>query len=335
MWKKLSCSFAELNLDITLGGGQSFRWSKSVEGEWLGAIYGHICSLKRDTNGNLLYQFHTPIKNTLQNDKELPPAKRQRKAKSKVQNTVPLKKEESPLKYHENILKEYFNLNFPLVENYDSWSELDENFKKVSQKYKGIRILRQDPVENLFSFICSTNNNIPRITSMVEKLCLNYGEKIGDVNGQEFHDFPKIDRLAKPDVEQELRQMGFGYRAKYIHQTAKVLQNEKPEGWLQNLRKVTYKEAHNALISLPGVGAKVADCVCLMSLDKYEAIPIDTHIWQVTVKDYIPKFKAAKTLTGQIYQEVGDFYRERFGDCAGWANTVLFASDLKMFKDSK
>jgi len=71
--------------------------------------------------------------------------------------------------------------------------------------------------------------------------------------------------------------LGFGYRAKYIATTARLIANEKSPDWLSNLRKVPYKEAHEELLSLSGVGPKVADCVCLMSMDKSEAVPVDTH----------------------------------------------------------
>ncbi|GIX77455.1 hypothetical protein CDAR_491721 [Caerostris darwini] len=331
MWKKLSCSFSELNLDITLAAGQSFRWTKSTNSEWLGVISGLVCSLKQDTEGNLLYQFHNSISKDSSDNQNSPPAKRQRKNLKKSLKTVVKNNDLG----NESILNEYLNLNFNLEDHYILWSKADENFKSIGNIHRGIRILRQDPIENLFSFICSANNNIPRITSMVEKLCSNYGERILQVKDRVLYTFPTIDRLAADDVETNLRNLGFGYRAKYINQTAKVLLNEKPLGWLENLRKVPYKEAHQALLSLPGVGAKVADCICLMSLDKYEAIPVDTHIWQVTLKDYMPHLKNSKNLTNKIYQEIGDFYRDRFGDYAGWANTVLFANDLKMFKKDK
>lgn len=63
------------------------------------------------------------------------------------------------------------------------------------------------------------------------------------------------------------------------------------------------------LCSLPGVGPKVADCVCLMSLDKHDAIPIDTHIWQIAVRDYLPHLKKMKTITDKSYREIGkDIY---------------------------
>ncbi|GFT71873.1 hypothetical protein NPIL_511091 [Nephila pilipes] len=334
MWKKLPCNFSELNLDITLAAGQSFRWMKSADDVWLGVISDLVCSVKQDINGNLLYNFHNSVESSLNTEQIDPPKKRLKRTSQKSQKSV-TENCNNFSSCNEEIIKDYFNLKFQLEDHYALWSKADENFKSVGQNYKGIRILRQDPVENLFSFICSANNNIPRITSMVEKLCSNYGKALFQIGDRVFHTFPSADRLAADDVEAKLRTLGFGYRAKYINQTAKILLNEKPPNWLDTLRKVSYEEAHQALLTLPGVGAKVADCVCLMSLDKYDAIPVDTHIFQVTLKDYMPHLKNSKALTNKVYQEIGDFYRKRFGEYAGWANTVLFANDLKMFKDRK
>ncbi|XP_013774934.1 N-glycosylase/DNA lyase-like [Limulus polyphemus] len=234
-----------------------------------------------------------------------------------------------------NILSDYFQLSINLDKLYNQWTTVDENFGKVAKHFPGVRILRQDPTENLVSFICSSNNNIARITSMVEKLCQKYGSKLLEVNGRMFYNFPSLEALAGETVEQELRKLGFGYRAKYISETAKhITLNLSPE-WLESLRKVPYEEARTALMQLPGVGAKVADCVCLMSLDKPGAIPIDTHVWQITVRDYLHHLKATKSLTDKVYSQVGNFFRERFGEYAGWAHSVLFSADLKKFKEKK
>ena len=63
----------------------------------------------------------------------------------------------------------------------------------------------------------------------------------------------------------------------------------------------------SALCELPGVGHKVADCVCLMSLDKTDAIPVDTHVWQISCRDYnIPELKKSKSLTNKAYKAIGD-----------------------------
>ena len=109
---------------------------------------------------------------------------------------------------------------------------------------------------------------------------------------------PKPSDLAHPSVEAHLRLLGFGYRAKYLYQTAVMVANDHNPGWLNSLRnpespvrgcKVSsagemipggregYRAAHAELLTLQGVGPKVADCVCLMGLGWGEAVPVDTH----------------------------------------------------------
>lgn len=235
----------------------------------------------------------------------------------------------------EDILKDYLQLSVDIPALYKKWSDVDPNFKQLERNFTGIRMLRQDPVENLFSFICSQNNNISRIGQLVEKLCNNYGDLVTNFQGESYYSFPPIEKLAGDSVEEELRKLSFGYRAKFINASAKKIMENGAEDWLWNLRKVPYKEAHEALCSLPGVGAKVADCVCLMSLDKTDAIPIDTHMWQIAMRDYLPHLAKNKTLTDRTYQEIGKFWRELHGEYAGWAHSVLFSADLKRFKDLK
>ncbi|XP_022085165.1 N-glycosylase/DNA lyase-like isoform X2 [Acanthaster planci] len=230
-----------------------------------------------------------------------------------------------------SILKDYFQLNISLEKLYKTFKAADANFTKVCPGFPGVRVLRQDPTENLFSFICSSNNNISRITGMVETLCSTYGEEIAILDDRPWHAFPSVSALARDGIEQELREKGFGYRAKFINQTAKYIKAQ-PEGWLEGLRQLAYEEAHAELMKLPGVGAKVADCVCLMSMDKMDAIPVDTHVWQIASRDYMPSLNKTKSLTDKVYKEIGAFFRELFGEYAGWAHSVLFSADLKKFQ---
>lgn len=94
----------------------------------------------------------------------------------------------------------------------------------------------------------------------------------------------------------------------------------------------SYQDAHRELTALYGVGHKVADCVCLMSLDKPEAIPVDTHVWSIALDNYMPHLKKTKNMTDKAYREVGNFFRQLFGPYAGWAHSILFAADLRQFK---
>ncbi len=132
----------------------------------------------------------------------------------------------------------------------------------------------------------------------MERLCVHYGPLIGHIDDKPYYDMPPPSALAKPGVEAHLRQLGFGYRARYLAETAFMISQENEEGWLDSLRnpespvlgaKVSnagemlpegrkgYREAHEALLALQGVGPKVADCVCLMGLGWGEAVPVDTH----------------------------------------------------------
>ena len=161
----------------------------------------------------------------------------------------------------ENLLHSYFYLDISLPDLYKHWSTVDPHFKTTALRFAGVRILRQDPWECLVGFICSSNNNIARITQMMEKLCIHYGTKLGTLNGHVYYDFPAPNALAHPSVEQNLRRLGFGYRAKYIQSTAHTIAHEKPKGWLHSLRGQPYSVAKESLLGLSGVGAKVADCV--------------------------------------------------------------------------
>jgi N-glycosylase/DNA lyase len=126
--------------------------------------------------------------------------------------TSSLSEERTCESIYENLIKDYFQLNVSIAALYKTWSEVDSNFQLVSTKFEGIRLLRQDPVENLFSFICSSNNHISRISSMIEKLCENYGQEVGQVDGKAYFSFPTVSELSDDGVESELRNLGFGYR---------------------------------------------------------------------------------------------------------------------------
>lgn len=253
----------------------------------------------------------------------------------------------------EALLASYFNLSHSLTTLYAQWSSADANFRKRAPGFTGVRILNQDAWEALIGFICSSNNNISRISQMVHKLCLHYGAYIGSIDDRSMHDFPTPASLTAPGVEAHLRELGFGYRARYIAQTAQIVSQDRPAGWLQGLRNPasiawagalaaaednekqrSYKHAHEQLLQLTGVGPKVADCVCLMGLGWGEAVPVDTHVWQIAMRDYKFGGKSKnKTLTKAMYDAVGDHFRELWGDQAGWAHSVLFTADLRTFSD--
>ena len=205
-------------------------------------------------------------------------------------------------------LKEYFQLStISLSKLYSDWSEVDETMREACHECPGVRILCQDPLETLISFICSSNNNISRISLMINRLSRHFGTSLGTYRGLEFYSFPSVESLSGPGVEDKLRELGFGYRAKYVSGAMSYLSSQ-PSNWLESLKDLSYPEAWEALQVIPGVGPKVSDCVCLMGLQKYEAVPVDVHMWRVSERLY--GFKGAgKNLSIALYKEIGIYGR--------------------------
>lgn len=126
--------------------------------------------------------------------------------------------------------------------------------------------------------------------------------------------------------------LGFGYRAKYIANTAQMIA-AKPQDWILSLFEQDYETCKESLLELSGVGPKVSDCICLFAFRKTGTIPVDTHVWNIAVRDY--KMTSSKTLNPKVYKLIGDKFRDIFGEYAGWAHTLLFVQDLKTPAPSK
>uniref|UniRef100_A0A2A4JB61 N-glycosylase/DNA lyase n=1 Tax=Heliothis virescens TaxID=7102 RepID=A0A2A4JB61_HELVI len=169
---------------------------------------------------------------------------------------------------------------------------------------------------------------------MVEKLCTHYGEKICEYEGDTYYAFPEVEKLSHNGVEAELRNLGFGYRAKFIQKSAAQIVEWGGVAWFNSLQDMKYKDAKVELMKLHGIGPKVADCICLMSLNHLEALPVDTHVYQIAAQNYLPHLRGKKNVTEKMYTEIGDHFRSLYGDLAGWAHTVLFCADLKKFQQT-
>lgn len=105
-----------------------------------------------------------------------------------------------PEEYYKSLLRSYFRLDVDLEKHYEQWSAAHKHFREEATRFYAIRMLDQEPVENLFSFICSQNNHISRISSLVEKLCSMYGPKICDFDGVTYYAFPDAEKLSVPEV---------------------------------------------------------------------------------------------------------------------------------------
>jgi N-glycosylase/DNA lyase len=205
--------------------------------------------------------------------------------------------------------------------------ELGPELVPYIEQLPGLRVLRpSDVVEEAFCFLCTPNNNLARILKMVRSLAA-FGPRL---ERQDFHRFPDLKTIAELD-EQCLREKGFGYRARTIPAIAKQVLDRGGAAWLEGLRSQPYAVAHEQLVSLKGVGPKLADCICLFALHHEEAVPVDTHLWQAAKRHYFRDWEG-KSLTDRRYREIGDEFRRRFGNLAGWAHQYLFYDNLKNWR---
>jgi N-glycosylase/DNA lyase len=234
-------------------------------------------------------------------------------------------------------LRNYFQLDISIATLYKEWSAQCRRLQTIAKCIPGVRMIDQDPWECLVSFICSSNNNIPRITKMLSAIRKEYGRPLLTIANHTIYSFPSLQDLLENATENDLRtKCGMGYRAKYLMETMKILNEKGGEDYLWNeLRTITDPvELQTKLCEFCGVGPKVADCVALFSLRQDNAIPVDTHVWNIALRDYDPDgtLRTIKSLTPKHYQLVGDIFRQRFPNRAGWAHSLLFVAELPSFR---
>jgi N-glycosylase/DNA lyase len=285
---RLDPTATPFNLNHTLTCGQTFRWEKHDDW-WHGVVRGTFIKIRQMDE---VLQFQTFSENV-----------------------------------DDAFIWSYFRLDDDLPRIY-SRIEKDKHIKKAVKKFRGLRLMRQDPWECLISYICATNTNIPAIKDMVKKMCTRFGKRI-TVEDAEVYTFPKPHDLAQASLK-ELRLCKLGFRAERVKQTSKLVCNGNVN--LEALKTKTYEEAKKELMDLPGVGPKVADCVLLFSLDKLEAFPIDVWMKRVILEFYRTHFEqifkekvaTKKSLSPSEYRIISSFGRKYFGEYIGYAQEYLF-----------
>ena len=181
----------------------------------------------------------------------------------------------------------------------------------------GIRILNQDLWEVIISFIISANNNIPRIKGIIERLCKTYGREI-IWNEKKYYTFPTIEELSKASVE-DLRNLGLGFRDTRVYETTQIFLTGKVK--LDDLiKEKDTKKVKEKLLELPGVGPKVADCIMLFGMKRYEVFPIDVWVRRVMNELYIKNEDETKVKQKEIEKLAKDKYK----NLAGIAQQYLF-----------
>ena len=216
-----------------------------------------------------------------------------------------------------DIIYEYFDLNTDYRELKDILRKVDSNMKEAITFGEGIRILNQDLWECIISFIISANNNIPRIKGIIERISKNYGRKI-EFEGKEYYLFPTPEELSKASKE-DLRSLGTGFRDIRIYNTTKkIFEDKEYLSRIENLSSTD--EMREELLKLDGVGPKVADCILLFSLKRFDVFPIDVWVRRVMNDLYIHAQDEDRINKKEILKIAND----KFGSLSGLAQQYLF-----------
>ena len=219
-----------------------------------------------------------------------------------------------------NSKTDFFRKNDNIEEIIKSISK-DKTVKKAVKEYEGLRIFKQDPFQCMISFIISSNSNIQKIKSSLEKVTKKFGTKV-KIEGKEFFVFPKPEKIAKASIDQ-IKTCGVGYRASFIKEAAQMVVLKKID--FEYLKKCDYQEAKKNICRIPGIGNKVADCIMLFSLNKLEALPLDTWMIKILEKYYSKEFKIeTKTITQKQYELLHEKIVDYFGPYCGYAQQFLF-----------
>ncbi|MEE1517496.1 MAG: DNA glycosylase [Lachnospiraceae bacterium] len=213
---------------------------------------------------------------------------------------------------YNSVWKKYFDMDtdYGKIKKYlkDNCKELTDAIREKS----GIRILRQDFTETLLSFIISQNKQIPHIKQIVAGISKEYGRLAGVVEGQEFYSFPKLEELLRI-TEDDFRSLKTGFRAPYL---CDAISHLKEWGEMESFADLPYEEAKNKLMTIKGVGDKVANCVLLFGLGYTSAFPVDVWIKRIMESIYF-KEDTSK-------DKIMDYAKERFGEYGGYAQQYLF-----------
>ena len=265
--------------------GQCFRWNKQEDGSYTGIFKRNVINVKKENchQGTSLVTIKGICDGNIK-----------------------------------DVVEDYFDLNRNYEEIKEKLSKIDDNVKTSIEYGKGIRILNQDLWEMIISYIISANNNIPRIKGIIERLSKAYGDEI-EWNGKKYYTFPTPEQLKDVTVA-DYRKLGTGFRDIRLYETVHMILDKKVD--LEQLQNETdTNKVREQLLTLSGVGPKVADCILLFStLKRFEVFPIDVWVRRVMNELYIKNEDETKVNKKQIEK----LAHEKFGNLAGIAQQYLF-----------
>ncbi|NLY09256.1 MAG: DNA glycosylase [Tissierellia bacterium] len=211
------------------------------------------------------------------------------------------------------LLKDFFQWERDYKTLFLKLNKFSELTKPISFG-SGLRMLSQPFFETLIGFILSANNNIPRIKGSMNKIANLYGDYYGEWIGEKIYSFPTPEKFSKANPQELREKCGTGFRDIRIVTAAKAVLEKKISEL--ELRSLPLKEARDKLMTLPGVGPKVADCVLLFGLNREEVFPVDTWMEKILIAEVLDESYNRKAIT--------KWGEERYEKLAGIAQQLIF-----------
>lgn len=213
-----------------------------------------------------------------------------------------------------NVWKDYFDMDRDYSAIKNKLLEKDDKLKDAIESMWGVRILNQDFFETLISFIISQNKQIPHIKKIVADISAKFGTYKGTYGGTDMYTFPTLEQLVNAS-EEDFKELKTGFRAPYIMDA--IRRNMAGQFDKNELKSMDYDSCIKELMTIKGVGEKVANCVCLFGLGKKEAFPVDVWIKRIMETMYFDGVDTPK-------DKIAAYAKEQFGELGGFAQQYLF-----------
>lgn len=210
----------------------------------------------------------------------------------------------------ENVIREYLDLDRDYISIIENIKECDDVLGKYLDKSIGLKMIKQDPIECIVSYIISQNNSVRNIKNSLDLISYKFGDKVIFLN-KEYYLFPSIDKLSKISLE-EFRECKVGFRDRYLVDIiSDIVENRLNVNYIFEMNS---EDSLRYLMSFRGIGMKVASCILLFAYGKYDVYPIDT--W---VKKYMDVNYGIKD-----ERKIKDFCKEKYGKYSGLAIQYMF-----------
>lgn len=263
-----------LDLDNTITCGQIFRFTKELDNSYTVILTDRVINIKY-------------INNTLYIESN---------------NEINL----------ENIIKEYLDLNRDYITIINNIKKLDNKLSESLDNSLGLKMIKQQPIECIISYIISANNSVRNITNSLNLISEYYGKKVIFKN-KEYYLFPTLDKLSTI-TESNFRECKVGFRDKYLVEIIKSIKNNKLN--INSIYSMNSTDSLNYLTSFKGIGMKVASCILLFAYQKFDVFPIDTWVKKYMLDDY--------NIEGE--KNIRKYCQETYKEYSGLAIQYMFNS---------